>query len=186
MKHHPVVPRERILETALRLFHEQGYHTTGINQIISEAGVAKASLYLHFKSKEDLGVEYLKARQEIWFAQLLSFTDESKKTKKKILAAFDYLAYNNEKENFRGCSFMNMLSEIPSEDSVLLTMIQQYKQQVRQFFADLMEHPKDQLSDTVYLLFESAMLESQLYKSQWPVDRAKKIIADLYKIKYLR
>jgi len=186
MKHHPVVPKERILDTALRLFHEQGYHTTGINQIISEAGVAKASLYLHFKSKEELGVEYLKARQGIWFSQLVSFTDESKKAKKKILSAFDFLAYINEKENFRGCSFLNMLSEIQSDDSALLSLIQQYKQQIRQFFSDTMENSKDNLSDTVYLLFESAMLESQLYKSQWPVERAKKIVADLYKIKYFK
>lgn len=186
MKHHPVLPKERILETALRLFHEQGYNTTGINQIISEAGVAKASLYLHFKSKEDLGLEYLKARQQIWFEQLLAFTDESKKEKKKILSAFDFLIHINEKENFRGCSFQNMLSEIQSDESELLAVIQEYKQQLRTFFADIMENPKDDLSDTVYLLFESAMQESQLFKSQWPVERAKKIVSDLYKLKYFK
>jgi AcrR family transcriptional regulator len=186
MKHHPVVPRERILDTALRLFHEQGYNTTGINQIISEADVAKASLYQHFRSKEELGVQYLKARQGIWFEQLLSFTDESKKEKKKILAAFDFLTFINEKDHFRGCSFLNMLSEIRSEESELLSTIQTFKEQIRQFFADTMENPKDHLSDTVYLLFESAMLESQLFQSQWPVERAKKIVSDLYKLKYFK
>lgn len=186
MKHHPVLPKERILDTALRLFHEQGYNTTGINQIISEACVAKASLYLHFKSKEDLGVEYLKARQQIWFDQLLSFTDESKKEKKKLLAAFDFLIFINEKESFRGCSFLNMLSEIQPAESELILAIQGYKQQLRTFFSDIMESPKDNLSDTVYLLFEAAMQESQLFKSQWPVERAKKIISDLYKLKYFK
>ena len=47
-------PRERILDTATILFHQQGYNSTGINQIISEAKVAKASFYQHFKSKDDL------------------------------------------------------------------------------------------------------------------------------------
>ena len=186
MKHHPVLPKERILETALKLFHEQGYNTTGINQIISEAGVAKASLYLHFKSKEDLGVEYLKARHAIWYEQLLSFTNESKKEKKKILATFDFLIDINEKENFRGCSFLNMLSEIQPDESKLLAVIQDYKQELRKFFADTMENPKDNLSDTVYLLFEAAMQESQLFKSQWPVEKAKKIVSDLYKLKYFK
>jgi AcrR family transcriptional regulator len=186
MKHHPVLPKERILDTALRLFHEQGYNTTGINQIIGEAGVAKASLYLHFKSKEDLGVVYLRARHKIWFEQLLSFTDESKKAKKKILAAFDFLIQINEKENFRGCSFLNMLSEIQSDESELLAVIQEYKQELRTFFADVMENPRNDLSDTIYLLFEGAMQESQLFKSQWPVERAKNIVSDLYKLKYFK
>ena len=46
--------RERILDTAARLFYAQGYNSTGINQVIKEANVAKASLYQHFPSKEDL------------------------------------------------------------------------------------------------------------------------------------
>ena len=51
--------RKKIVDTAARLFYEQGYNSTGINQIIAEAGIAKASLYAHFSSKEDLLKEYL-------------------------------------------------------------------------------------------------------------------------------
>ena len=186
MKHHPVVPKERILETALRLFHEQGYHTTGINQIISDAGVAKASLYLHYKSKEELGIEYLNARQDVWFSQLKLFTDESKKPKKRILAAFDFLSFINEKEDFRGCSFLNMLSEIPSDSTRLLTSIQQHKQQLRDFFKEILAEEKADHTDVIYLLFESAMTESQLFKNQWPVEKAKQAVADLFKLKYIK
>jgi len=184
MKHHPTAPRERIMATALRLFHEQGYNATGINQIISEASVAKASLYQHFKSKEELGIEYLDARQEVWFQQLRLFTDEEKKVKKKILAAFDFIIFNNEKENFRGCSFLNMLPDIKPDDVTLLTAIQSHKEQLRQFFSTILEDG-DQ-ADTIYLLFESALTESQLYKNQWPVEKAKQIVADLFKLKYIK
>lgn len=186
MKHNPVAPRERILETALRLFHEQGYNATGINQIISEAGVAKASLYLHFKSKEDLGVEYLRATHQAWFDHLISFTEESKKAKKKVLAAFDFLIAFNEKENFSGGSFLNFLPEIQPNETLLLSVIQEHKIKTRQFFSELMGNPKDGLSDAIYLLFESAMFESQLSKNHWPVETAKKMVSDLYKLKYFK
>ena len=54
--------RERIIATANELFYRQGYHQTGINQIIEESGVAKATFYSNFKSKEELCVEYLRER----------------------------------------------------------------------------------------------------------------------------
>lgn len=186
MKHHPVVPRERILETALRLFHQQGYHATGINQIIGEAGVAKASLYQNFSSKEDIGVEFLKAREESWFSLLRQFTDEPKKSKKKVLAAFDFIHYMNETENFNGCTFLNMLPEIRPENHALLTVIQEHKTNLRDFFKQLMPDSKPHLSDSVYLLFESALQQSALFKDQWPVEQARETIEALFKSKYLK
>ncbi|WP_395765358.1 TetR/AcrR family transcriptional regulator [Elizabethkingia anophelis] len=53
-------PRERILATATILFHRQGYNNTGINQIIIKSGVSKATFYDHFKSKDDLCIEFFK------------------------------------------------------------------------------------------------------------------------------
>ena len=58
-------PRERILETAQNLFIHQGFRSTGINQIIKEAKVARASFYDHFPSKDDLGLAYLQGVQEM-------------------------------------------------------------------------------------------------------------------------
>jgi AcrR family transcriptional regulator len=186
MKHNPIVPRERILDTALRLFHEQGYNATGINQIISEAGVAKASLYLHFKSKEELGAEYLNARHHYWFTQLKLYIYAEKKARKKVLAAFDFLIQINKNENFRGCSFINMLSEIQPDNVVLLTSIQNHKQELRQLFADILKEQKSDAADIVYLIFESAITESQIFKNQWPVEKGKQAISDLYKLKYIK
>jgi AcrR family transcriptional regulator len=56
--------KERILETAYKLFYTQGYNVTGINQILDQAKVAKASLYQHFGSKEELRVAYIKKVRE--------------------------------------------------------------------------------------------------------------------------
>ncbi len=54
--------KNKILATADKLFYKQGYSYTGIQQIIDEAGVSKTTFYVHFKSKEELGVTYLKDR----------------------------------------------------------------------------------------------------------------------------
>jgi len=62
--------KERILETVSRLFYFNGYNQTGINQIIAEAEVAKASMCQHFRSKKDIAVAYLIARHSMWMGKL--------------------------------------------------------------------------------------------------------------------
>ncbi|MCZ4244296.1 TetR/AcrR family transcriptional regulator [Pedobacter punctiformis] len=167
-------PRQRILESAFILFHKQGYNSTGINQIIAESNVAKASFYQHFKSKEDLCVEFLNKRHTYWFEQLKIFTSKDGTSKTKILASFDFLIYMNEIENFRGCSFLNILSEIPADNTKILNVIQSHKNDLRQYFKTLVVD--SQLADHIYLLFESAIIESQLFKDQWAITKSKTII----------
>ncbi len=170
-------PRERIINTASILFHQQGYNSTGINQIISEANVAKASFYQHFKSKEALCIAFLNARHEYWFSELLGFVSKSEHSKEKLLNAFDFIIQMNQKENFRGCSFLNILSEISKEQNAILSVIQAHKNDLRNFFEK--EIGDELLSAHIYLLFESAIIESQLFKSNELVEKSKKIIDSL-------
>ncbi|NSL90746.1 TetR/AcrR family transcriptional regulator [Chitinophaga sp. Mgbs1] len=172
-------PRQRLLDTATELFFRQGYHATGINQVIQEAGVARASLYQHFSSKEALLEAFLEHRHEAWFKGLRAFTDKVSKPKDKVLAAFDFLVHMNEQEHFRGCAFLNILSEITDEDAGALHIIQEHKKDLRRYLADILSKEKQLLQDHVYLLFESAIKESQLYRNQWPVLEAKKMVAGL-------
>ncbi|MFC3160932.1 transcriptional regulator, TetR family [Chryseobacterium arachidis] len=170
-------PKERIIATTFELFTKQGYNSTGINQIIAEANVAKASFYQYFKSKEDLCVEFLNVRHDYWFNELKRFVSKEKEVKSKLMASFDFLIYMNQKENFRGCSFLNILSEIPTDNVKILKVIQNHKKDLRNYFSELMED-KD-LSDHIYLLFESSIIESQLFKSNELIEKAKKIITQL-------
>ena len=167
-------PRERIISTTFNLFAKQGYNSTGINQIISESEVAKASFYLHFKSKEDLCVEFLNVRHEYWFHELHIFSAQSEDLYSKIMNAFDFLIYMNKKENFRGCSFLNILSEIPTDNIKILNVIQSHKADLRNYFLELLKD--DDLSDHIYMLFESSIIESQLYKSNELIEKSKKIV----------
>ncbi|ANI89735.1 TetR family transcriptional regulator [Arachidicoccus ginsenosidimutans] len=179
MKQEILMPKDRILETASLLFHRQGYNSTGINQIIDEAKVAKASFYDHFKSKEDLCAAFLNKRHDYWFAQLESFTAKSRTPHTKVLAAFDFIAFMNQKEDFRGCSFLNILSEISSGNNKILPIIQNHKKDLQEFFNNLISEKL--LSAHIYLLFESALIESQLFRNQTPVETAKKIVQSLLK-----
>jgi len=91
-------PKERVLEVSKELFRKQGFNSTGINQIIKESNVAKASFYDHFKSKNDLAVEYLKQRHTYWFEQLNSFVEKANNANEKARSAnlafyVDYLKF---------------------------------------------------------------------------------------------
>ena len=170
-------PRERILEKTFILFHQQGYNATGINQIIDEAKVAKASFYQHFKSKEDLCVAFLNERHSFWFGELENFTSHEKGSRSKVLASFDFLIFMNKKENFRGCSFLNILSEIPSDNVKILSVLQNHKQDLRAYFQNIIS--SELLSDHIYLLFESCIIESQLFKSNQLIEQSQRIIETL-------
>ena len=172
-------PKQRILETATRLFYQQGYHATGINQVIAEAEVARASLYLHYASKEALLAAFLQYRHTYWFAKLRAFTEAVHTPKKKIAAAFDFLHKMNEEEDFRGCAFLNILSETTEKDAEALDIIQSHKQELRDYIAEILAGEAPIVRTQVYLLFEAAMVESQLFRKQWPVLDGKKMAVGL-------
>jgi hypothetical protein len=80
----------------------------------------------------------------------------------------------NEKENFRGCSFLNILSEIPADNVKILEVIQSHKADLRNYFLKLLKD--DVVSDHIYMLFESSIIESQLFKSNELIEKSKKIV----------
>lgn len=171
--------RERILQTASRLFHHQGYNSTGINQIISESEIARGSFYYNFKSKEELCVCFLNNRHDFWMEELDNFVQRKQDNQHQapIIRAFDFLIHMNEKENFRGCSFLNILSEISDANRKILEVIQSHKSGLRKYVTLLLDNRE--LGDHTYLLFEGALIESQLFKNQWPVNKAKAIVESL-------
>jgi AcrR family transcriptional regulator len=113
--------RERILEAAYRLFSRDGIHAVGIDRIIAEADVAKATLYHHFGSKEALVVAFLDLRQKRWTYGWLLTAAERKgaSAKGRVLALFDALDEWFRTPEFEGCSFIATLLEINDRDSVV-------------------------------------------------------------------
>jgi AcrR family transcriptional regulator len=178
MKHNPVKPKQRIQETVTWLFHSQGYNNTGVNQIVAEAGVVKSVLYQHFHSKEDMAIAFLNSRHVLWFEKLKTSISFSLNIEDKVIAAFDFIKQINSDEEFRGCAFLNMLPQITSDNTRILETIRRHKEDLRNFFHELLKQSKID-PDLIYLLFESAIIESKLFKNNWPVESAKAIINSL-------
>jgi AcrR family transcriptional regulator len=103
--------RERLLAAAAELFYAEGVHTVGIDRIIERAGVAKATLYSTFGSKEELVRAYLtdrlRARQEQFARQLARYDTP----RERLLGVFDGLERSFADPRFRGCAFVNASAE---------------------------------------------------------------------------
>lgn len=93
------------------------------------------------------------------FSELLQFISKNENVKNKILLAFDFIIDMNEKENFRGSYFLNILSEISKEQKEVLSIIQSHKTDFKSLFIEL-------IAPHVYLIFESAIIKSQLFSIQ--------------------
>ena len=103
--------RDRLLDAASELFYEHGVHTVGIDTIIERAGVAKASLYSAFGSKEELVRAYLEARHASRRATVLAEMALYDDPRGKLLALFDVLLTTVKQPEFRGCAFANASGE---------------------------------------------------------------------------
>jgi AcrR family transcriptional regulator len=176
-------PRERIMATASRLFFRQGYCSTGINQIISESGVAKASFYSHFPSKEDLAIAWLRQREENWIRTLKERINQHQATDKRIAAMYSMWYDQIREEGYRGCGFINMAGEFSNEESPIRAIVHDHKHYVRQLIAIsvLAEYRAvmqpddfDELVDVIYSLFDGAIVQAQNFMQDWPIEVALK------------
>jgi AcrR family transcriptional regulator len=167
--------RERIIDTASRLFYTQGYNSTGINQVIKEADVAKASLYQHFHSKEDLLIEYLTITSNETEKSLRDHIAKYKTPKEKVLATFDFLAKFVKQTEYNGCNFLNVVAEIPHENEKVRSLIRKQKNGIRALFTEILKPAhKESLADELYLLFDAALITSRVHRDLWPVKTARK------------
>ena len=111
--------RERILRTAYDLFRREGVTAVGVDRIVAEAGVAKTTLYRHFRSKDDLAVAVLERHEKLWTSELIELEVERRATAphERILVTFDVLYDWLRDETFEGCFFINSLLEIRKRSS---------------------------------------------------------------------
>src|SRR5688500_18876879 len=109
--------RERILESAYELFSRRGIRGVGIDEIIEHAGVAKATLYRHFPSKDDLALAFLERREERWTRGWVEEEARRRATSpaEQLLAIFDAFDGWFRRDDFEACSFINVLLEMGAQ-----------------------------------------------------------------------
>ncbi|MEM8620585.1 MAG: TetR/AcrR family transcriptional regulator [Actinomycetota bacterium] len=105
--------RERILTTAGSLFYNEGFGAVGIDRIIAEAGVAKATLYHHFASKDDLIVAYLEQANHSFWRWIDGDVDATARGGDLLVEIFDLVERQATDDNCRGCTFQVTAAEFP-------------------------------------------------------------------------
>jgi AcrR family transcriptional regulator len=104
--------RERILETAFRLFYARGIRAVGVDLIIGESGVAKATFYKHFPAKDDLVLAYLDKVDGVWTGQLRAAAEAAgPNPADQLVGLFDALGTACRRDGYRGCAFINAAAE---------------------------------------------------------------------------
>src|SRR5579859_2298256 len=106
-------PRERLLEAARELFYAEGVHKVGVDRVIDRAGVAKASLYSTFGSKEGLVKAYLEEYSERVLGRRRAAAASESDPVAAILAVFDSLARDYDRPDYNGCAFSGARAEEP-------------------------------------------------------------------------
>ncbi len=152
--------RERLLLTAHRLFYQDGIRATGIDKIILEAQVTKVTFYRHFPSKNDLIRAYLEYRHEHW---LTWFSDSLTRHGGNLTALVPVLAEWFEQEDFRGCAFINSLSELGSEHPDIVEITRRHKHDMIDVVKRLLLKPskQEQLAEVIGLIVDGAIVRAQ-------------------------
>jgi AcrR family transcriptional regulator len=106
--------RERILDTAYELFSRRAVRDVGVDELIEQAGVAKATLYRHFPSKDDLVIAFLERREERWTLAWVEAEARRRATtpEEQLLAIFELFDEWFQRDDFEACSFINVLLEL--------------------------------------------------------------------------
>jgi AcrR family transcriptional regulator len=131
--------RERILSTAYELFSRHGIRAVGVDAIIQGSGVARMTLYRHFASKDALVLAFLERREQRWTQDWLQHEVERRTVdpSERLLGIFDVFDEWFQRQDFEGCSFINVLLEITDPQSQLHRASASYLAKIRAFVEEL-------------------------------------------------
>lgn len=169
----PSARRDHLLQVASDLFARYGYHSTGVDRILTESGVAKMTLYKHFASKDELiaqSIRFRGARSRGWF--ITEIEARTADPEARLLALFDVLEAWFEHESFRGCPFVNATAEYGDADDPIHAAAAEHKALLRDYFVEQAANagfcsPGD-IADHVMLLMEGAIVTRQVSGPQSP------------------
>ena len=170
--------RDRLIETAERLFYAEGIHSVGIDRIIAEAGVAKMTLYNHFASKDDLVLAVLQYREQQVNAMFTkSIERHVRKGMSRLEAFFAALKQWFESPGFRGCSFINASVELADVGHPASRFSAAHKhrmhQLLREFIVEAAGGKAAAVAPAVFLLVEGAIVTAVMEQSSKAADVAR-------------
>jgi AcrR family transcriptional regulator len=168
--------RDRILESAYDLFSRRGVRAVGIEEVIERAAVAKATLYRHFPSKDELVLEFLRKREEVWTHGWVE-TEARRRgatPEERLLAIFDLFDEWFHQADFEGCSFVNVLLETANLDHPVGRASAEHLENIRAVLRSLARDAGLRDADEFARSFHILMKGSIVQAAEGDVDAAKR------------
>jgi AcrR family transcriptional regulator len=172
--------RRRILNTARQLFYRNGYRATGINEIIRKSGVAKATFYAHFPSKESLAYAYVESMNREETRVMEESIEKFPGPYEKLIGLVEFLIPWSRERDYRGCAYLNISSEITDHANPVRRESKDHYLAVRRLVGRLMQELKkdggaswrkrdaEQAADDYMLIFAGALAMAQVYHNPEP------------------
>jgi AcrR family transcriptional regulator len=161
--------RERILETASDLFYRQGVHAVGVDLVVEKAGVAKTSLYRHFRTKDDLIAAFLE-REDLAFWRTWDHVaaQHAKDAKAELNAQLGWIGERVGQRNYRGCPQINVAAEFPEAGHPARKVAEAHKREMRRRLRLIAERlnaaSPDELGGQLSVLINGAFVSTQIFE----------------------
>ena len=161
--------RGRILETACTLFYRHGVRAVGVDLVVEKAGVAKTSLYRHFRTKDDLIAAFLQREDEDFWGTWDRVADQQgDEPAAELDAHLGWIGERVERPNYRGCPQINVAAEFPETDHPARKVATAHKRQMRLRLKGIAERlgvaRPDELAGQLSLLINGAFVSSQIFE----------------------
>ncbi|WP_428389426.1 TetR/AcrR family transcriptional regulator [Mucisphaera sp.] len=175
--------RDHILETAQKLFANQGYQRTSVDQIIAAAEVAKMTVYNHFPTKADLVTAVVRRRDQALIEYLTTKAAAADTPREKLLALFDALEAFVKTNPSEGCTFLNVIAEYASADEEPRQAAANHKASCHKYIQHLATQARaadpQALADQLMLLIDGALSNARRLNNHKPSATAKQAAAIL-------
>jgi AcrR family transcriptional regulator len=160
-------PRDRLFQTAARLFYAHGYRAVGVDMIAAESGIGKMTLYRHYPSKDDLISAYLEESDALFWRQFDALTTAAHGPRAKLHAFFAGLQDYVTTPACHGCPFLNVVTEYPEPDypghRIALRHKQAVRARLRALASDAGAHAPHLLADSLFLLMDGAYMAARTF-----------------------
>ncbi|MFF3851238.1 TetR/AcrR family transcriptional regulator [Streptomyces sp. NPDC002328] len=174
--------RDRILDTASELFYAHGIHAVGVDRLIAESGVAKATLYKHFPSKDDVVVAYLRRMDDNWRRHLRTAALAAGEDPREQLFGVFVALERTAREGRLGCAFINAVAEY-GPGSTVHAAAAEHKDAVRRWVRDLAAAAgagdPDTLAFQLTLLIDGTLAATRVDHADLTAEAAKRAAREL-------
>lgn len=175
----PTAARERLLEAAAGLFYERGINATGIDLVIEQAGVAKATLYNNFTGKDALVVAYLERLETDWVDGARSADDASASPAVRLDLLFEALCDGLSDGTFYGCPFANAVTELPNSQPVRDVAMRHRGAVLAHVVGILGVGPESKIANRIVLLYDGAIVSAKVTSACDGIDEARQLVREL-------